>query len=152
METEKKGLSAQEEGKSSAKLLERLAEQLRSSNASTRRQAAFNLSWMQEDGLELLKGTVLSNVSASAKNAAAYGLRKMRGRMKKPALDVLRQGLKNRSNSTREVCAHALSLMGEGEQQPSPTKGRARHGIQEIPAKRSRKKRTPLQRANPNAR
>ena len=144
METQKKGLSGQEESKTSTKLLEKLSEQLHSSNASIRRQAAFNLSWMQEDGLEILKTVLFSDVATRTKNASAYGLRKMRGRMKKPALDVLRQGL-HRDASTKEVCTNALKLMGQStEEEAGAVEAAAPLGIEEIPSKgRSRKKRAP---------
>ena len=66
----------------SIKLLEKLKRQLHSSNASIRRRAAFNLSWMQEDGLEILKDILLGDFSVTAQNASAYGLRKMQGRMR----------------------------------------------------------------------
>lgn len=152
MESEKNGLSSQEEGKSSAKLLERLGEQLNSSNASIRRQAAFNLSWMQEDGLEVLKGALFSSGATRTKNAAAYGLRNMRGRMKKMAFDVLRQGLEQRDSATREVCKHALRLVGEdiGESPSARKTGKPR--IKEIPGKRTPPGRSALQRANPRGR
>ena len=122
MESEKKGFSGSEQGESSEKLLESLKEQLHSSNGSIRRQSAFNLSWMQEDGLEILKAVLLSNAPARTKNAAAYGLRKMRGRMKKMALDVLKGGLQRGNKSTREVCEHALGLMGAGGKKPPSKK------------------------------
>ena len=104
---------------------------------STARKAAFNLSWMQEDGLEILKGTLYGNYPPTTKNAAAYGLRKMRGRMKKIALDVLNQGLKRRDKSTREICRNALQLLGQkvpeesGSREQSSRKSR----INEIPRK-----------------
>ena len=47
--------SDREKDEEAVKLLEKLQDQLQSSDASIRRRAAFNLSWMQEDGLEILK-------------------------------------------------------------------------------------------------
>jgi hypothetical protein len=152
MESEKNGISSQEEGKSCAKLLERLGEQLNSSNASIRRQAAFNLSWMQEDGLEVLKGALFSSGATRTKNAAAYGLRKMRGRMKKMGFDVLRQGLEQRDSATREVCKHALRLVGEDIGESPSARKTAKPGIKEIPGKRTPPGRSALQRANPRGR
>jgi HEAT repeat protein len=113
MESEKRKLMGREKDEAAVKLLEKLKEQLRSSDASSRRKAAFNLSWMQEDGLEILKEALTGNNHITTKNAAAYGLRKMRGRMKKLALDVLNQGLKHPDSSTRQVSASALQLLGQ---------------------------------------
>lgn len=113
MESERRKLSGREKDEAAIKLLEKLQDQLHSTDASNRRRAAFNLSWLQEDGLEILKGALFGSVPITTKNAAAYGLRKMRGRMKKPALDILKQGLKHHDSSTREVSRHALKLLGE---------------------------------------
>jgi len=113
MESEKRILSGREKDEAAIRLLEKLKDQLRSSDASNRRRAAFNLSWMQEDGLEILKGALFGNNHITTKNAAAYGLRKMGGRMKKMALEVLNQGLKHRDNSTKQVSRSALQLLGQ---------------------------------------
>ena len=113
MESEKRILTGREKDEAAVKLLEKLKEQLRSSDASSRRKAAFNLSWMQEDGLEILREALTGNNHITTKNAAAYGLRKMRGRMKKLAQDVLSQGLKHPDSSTRQVSASALQLLGQ---------------------------------------
>jgi hypothetical protein len=113
MESVTEKLSAKEKDEAAIRLLRKLGEQLSSSDASTRRRAAYNLSWMQEDGLEILKGALFGNFHVTMRNAAAYGLRKMRGRMKKPALEVLNQGLKHRDSSTRQVCRNALQLLGQ---------------------------------------
>ena len=94
METEKRKNSGREKDESSIHLLAKLQGQLHSSNASIRRRAAFNLSWMQEDGLEILKNVLYGDYLVTSKNAAAYGLRKMHGRMKKMAMDVLKDGMK----------------------------------------------------------
>jgi hypothetical protein len=112
MEIEKRKTTGREKDESSVHLLERLQGQLHSSNASIRRRAAFNLSWMQEDGLEILRKVLLGDYLITTKNAAAYGLRKMHGRMKKMAVDVLKEGLKQRNESTREICRNALQLLG----------------------------------------
>jgi len=149
MESEKKGLSGSEQGESSEKLLESLKEQLHSPNGSIRRQSAFNLSWMQEDGLDILKGVLLSNAPVRTKNAAAYGLRRMRGRMKKMALDVLKGGLQDGNRSTREVCEHALGLMGVGNRKPPPKKKKARRRIEDIPGKSKPRRRITVQHTNP---
>jgi hypothetical protein len=144
MEIEKRKPSGREKDEASIKLLSKLGEQLYSQNASNRRQAAFNLSWMQEDGLEILKSVLFGDSNITTKNAAAYGLRKMRGRMKKMALVVLQEGLRHHSKDTREVCRSALlRLEGKPEQKP-PSKGAAKRGrfeIRDIP-RGNRKQRT----------
>ena len=144
MEIEKRKLSGREKDEASIRLLEKLRDQLYSSNASNRRQAAFNLSWMQEDGLEILKAALYSDFHITTKNAAAYGLRNMRGRMKKMALEVLQEGLKHRSRDTKAVCRNALSrLEGKPEQKPA-SKGntkKSRFEIRDVP-KRGRTQRT----------
>ncbi|MHC4640957.1 MAG: hypothetical protein ACYS32_04880 [Planctomycetota bacterium] len=114
MELNKRKPSGREKDEASLKLLEKLREQLYSQHASNRRQAAFNLSWMQEDGLEILKAALLGDCHITTKNAAAYGLRNMRGRMKNMAIEVLKEGLKHKSSDTRDVCRNAfLRLEGK---------------------------------------
>lgn len=112
MESGKRKISGREKDEASAQLLEKLQAQLHSSNASIRRRAAYNLSWMQEDGLDILKTILFGNFQVTSKNAAAYGLRKMHGRMKKKALEVLILGLKEHNSSTLEICRNALLLLG----------------------------------------
>ena len=51
-----------------------------------------------------------------AKSAAAYGLRKMRGRMKKQAMTLLVEGLKHENVDTRQVCAKALQLIKQAKE------------------------------------
>jgi hypothetical protein len=145
MQSEEKGLSGGEKSRSSSNLLEKLAEQLNSSNASIRRQAAFGLSWMQEDGLEILKRTLFGSVPSRTKNAAAYGLRKMRGRMKKMAVEVFTQGLQHRDGSTRGVCTNALVLMGERTAEPASNGPAAKPTIKDIPRKRKQRRRITLE-------
>lgn len=111
MKSERRKLSGREKDEASIRLLGKLQEQLNSSDASNRRRAAFNLSWMQEDGLEILRGALLGDSLITTKNAAAYGLRKMHGRMKKMALEVFEQGLKHRERSTRDTCRNALQIL-----------------------------------------
>ena len=138
MESVEKNTPNREKDKSSVKFLEKLSDQLHSSNASVRRQAAFNLSWMQEDGLEILKGILFGDVPASTKNAAAYGLRKMHGRMKKLAMDVFKEGTQHSNNSTKEVSRNALAVM-EGKipiKSPSKSGRRRKLRIEDIPGKR----------------
>lgn len=134
MEFIEEELSDREKQEAVIRLLRKLGEQLQSSDASTRRRAAYNLSWMQEDGLLILKGVLFGNFQVTAKNASAYGLRKMRGRMKKMALEVLDEGLKHRDRSTKQVCRNALQLLGQEVQGgPAPKRqGGKKTRIREI--------------------
>mgnify|MGYP000482361259 CR=1 FL=1 len=111
MESEKQILTGREKDEVAVKLLEKLKEQLRSSDASSRRKAAFNLSSMQEDGLEILQEALFGDSPWRTKGAAAYGLRKMRGRMRKPAEEVLVEGLKHPNPKTAEICGNALIVL-----------------------------------------
>jgi hypothetical protein len=138
MELEKKETSGREKDEESIKLLRKLREQLYSSDASNRRRAAYKLSWMQEDGLEILKDTLFGSCPVPSRNAAAYGLRKMRGRMKKAALEILEQGMKHRDNSTRGICRNALQMLGQKvPKMAAPKRPPVSHlAIREIPKKR----------------
>ncbi|MCP4263387.1 MAG: hypothetical protein GY774_38655 [Planctomycetes bacterium] len=144
MESEKKELSGREKDEASIKLLKRLREQLYSHDASNRRRAAYKLSWMQEDGLDILKATLFGNCPVPSKNAAAYGLRKMRGRMKKMALEVLEKGLKHRDNAIRGICRNALQMLGQKvPKKAAPRKPPVSHlAIREIPRKNNSGRRT----------
>jgi len=137
MEVENKELSDREKEEASIKLLKKLREQLYSSDASNRRRAAYKLSWMQEDGLDILKAVLFGNCPVPSKNAAAYGLRKMRGRMKKMALEVLEQGLKHRDNAIRGICRNALQMLGQKvPKMAAPKKPPVSHlAIRELPNK-----------------
>jgi len=111
MKLEKRQPSGREKDQASIKLLEKLREQLHASNPSTARRAAFHLSWMQDDGLDILTEALFSQGPRRNKSAAAYGLRKMRGRMKKKALDAFKQGLKHPNSTTVGVCENALGVL-----------------------------------------
>jgi len=114
-------------------LLKNLRTKLFSENISVARVAAFNLSWLQEDGLTILKEAILGDYSKIVKKAAAYGLRNMRGRMKKMATEVLEQGQQSQDNVTREACAKSLYLMVH---KPAPRPKKApRQKIKELPPK-----------------
>jgi len=119
MKSERRKPSGREKDQASIRLLEKLREQLYSSNPSIRRQAAFHLSWMQEDGLEILREALFSDFPARIKNAAAYGLRKMRGRMTKMSLDVFEQGLHHADSAIREICRSAFLRMGKKTEEKS---------------------------------
>ena len=140
---EKRELSGREKDEASIKLLRKLQEQLYSTDASNRRRAAYKLSWMQEDGLDILKSALFGNCPVPSKNAAAYGLRKMRGRMKKMSLEVLEKGLKHRDNAIRGICRNALQMLGKKVPKSSaPKKPPVSHlSIKEIPRKRGPRKR-----------
>jgi len=149
MESERRKLTGREKDEAAIKLLEKLQEQLQSSDASNRRRAAFNLSWLQEDGVEVLRDALFGDFHVTTKNAAAYGLRKTRGRMRKIALEILKQGLKRRDRATREVCTNALRLLGEGVPKKLPTQGRTVKSLQirDIPNRGRLRSRVDMRRA-----
>ncbi len=113
MKFEERKTSGREKDKAAIELLRQLTRKLCSNDITTARLAAFNLSWMQEDGLAILTQVLLGDFSRTSKKAAAYGLRSMKGRMKKLALEVLEQGLKHRDRTTKAACVKALSLIKE---------------------------------------
>ncbi|MBL7085295.1 MAG: hypothetical protein ISS43_04215, partial [Candidatus Omnitrophica bacterium] len=99
--------------------------QLYIGNSYRRRMAARWLSWMQEDGLEILKKALFSKkTSLATKISAGYGLRLMchygewhgkrlrpRGRMKDKAFEVLQNGLKNKNPDVVQASLHSLRLI-----------------------------------------
>ena len=109
-------------------LLKNLRMKLVSEHISTARVAAYNLAWLQDDGLTILKEALFGDYSRVTKKAAAYGLRNMKGRMKKLAVEVLEQGLTHRDGTTRAASLKSLQLL-RGEVVPSksrsPHKGRS---------------------------
>jgi hypothetical protein len=132
MKLNKRVPSGREKDQAAVELLERLREKLYCDNPSAARHSAFTLSWMQEDGFEILKEALFSGASRTAKGAAAYGLRKMRGRMRKQAFELLEAGLKHDNTNTRQVCARALSLEKEAKQsaqQPHPASQPPKHQV-----------------------
>lgn len=116
MKLGKRKISGREKDEESVRLLAQLRESLFAEDASVRRRAAFSLSWMQEDGLDILKESLFGKFPARTKSAAAYGLRSMRGRMKKMAWKVFEQGLQHQDHVTKQVCKKNLSgkLTGGG--------------------------------------
>lgn len=92
-------------------MLESLKDKLYSGNMSAARRAAHNLSWMQENGFDILKQGLIGRTSIGTKIASAYGLRSMNGRMKKMVLEVLLEGLKSPNANTRRVCAKTALIM-----------------------------------------
>ena len=134
-------ISGREKDEASVRLLGQLRERLYSDDISSARRAAFNLSWMQEDGLGILKEALLSSYPRKAKTAAAYGLRRMQGRMKKMALEVLKQGLEHANRDTRSACRNALALLKSGARGKSAAKtakGVVKFRIREVPARSGR--------------
>lgn len=115
MKLEKRQPSGREKDEATVELLEELREQLYSTNISTVRQSAFHLSWMQEDGLDILREALLGDTPRRAKSAAAYGLRKMRGRMKKKAEEILVEGTTNSDRLTAEISRNALLVIKKSQ-------------------------------------
>ena len=106
--------SERQRDQATIELLRKCREQLLSDNISTARQAAFNLSWKQEDGLTILKEVLFGDYPRTAKKAAAYGLRSMKGRMRKMSAEVQQQGLKHHDHTTKAVFIKSLSLIKGG--------------------------------------
>ena len=153
MKLEKRKPSGREKDEATVELLTKLREKLHSDNVSNARRAAYNLSWMQEDGLDILKEALFGNFPRTAKKAAAYGLRSMNGRMKKMASEVLKEGLKRHNRITREACEKSLLLMegkasGKVRPRKKPTSGRFR--IRDIPKKSGTRTRTARRRTVSN--
>ncbi len=121
---DKRKVSGREKDEATIHLLERLREKLYADNPSAARRAAHHLSWMQEDGLDILKEALFSRISRTANTAAAYGLRKMHGRMKKAAMDVFKEGLEHNNGNVVAVCRKALLHVIEKTQDISAAKKR----------------------------
>lgn len=135
MADEQNNSDSQETGQSKD-AIKALRAKLRCDNVSAARHAAFNLSWLQEDGFEVLKEALFGDASKRAKAAAAYGLRKTHGRMKKMARELFEQGLEHDDEETRETCKHALQIMTQPKQpQPPPRAKRAKKQAPRIPIK-----------------
>lgn len=121
-------------------LLKKLREKLLANHISTARVAAYRLSWLQEDGLAILKEILFGRYPRTAKKASAYGLRNMKGRMKKLAIETLEQGLNHTDRTTQAACLKSLQLMrGEitGKEKPQrPHSSRRR--IHNTPQNRDR--------------
>ncbi len=150
MRLEKRQPSGREKDEASLQLLEKLREQLYSSNISTVRQSAFHLSWMQEDGLEILREALLGDTPRRTKSAAAYGLRKMRGRMRKRAEQTLIEGTSDSDRLTAEISHNALVAVQKSKSPPKHApRSKAKFEIREIPGK-SHPKRQPHQGKRPD--
>jgi hypothetical protein len=139
MEHDEKKPGGAEKDAAAIERLRQLREKLLSDDVETARVAGFNLSWMQEDGLAILKEALFGDYSRTTKKAAAYGLRSMHGRMKKMGAEVLEQGLSHRDKMTRDACAKSLAIVkgevpkkGGGEKKA----GSGRRRIEEVRGKR----------------
>jgi len=131
--------SGREKDEAAVERLAQLREKLHSDDINTARQAAFNLSWMQEDGLEILAEALLGDFPRTAKKAATYGLRNMHGRMRTLGEAVLTRGLTHSNRTTRDACSKALYLMkGGGSGKKSGSRGKrpaGKHGVREVRGK-----------------
>ena len=133
MGLEKRTPSGREKDEAAVELLAQLRNKLHIEEISTARKAAFHLSWMQEDGLEILAEALVGNFPRTTKKAAAYGLRSMHGRMRRLAEAVLTRGLTHSNRVTKEACQKALSLMkGQGGKKKAGQRGKRRSGRHEI--------------------
>lgn len=151
MKSEEKKYSGQAKDEASIELLRQLTRKLCSGDISTARLAAFNLSWMQEDGLAILTETLLGNYSRTTKKAAAYGLRSMKGRMRKMASEVLEQGLKHRDRTTKAACVKALFLMKGGTGKKGGSHSKSKSGKQRIQGiRKPDKRKTEWDRTSPS--
>jgi hypothetical protein len=155
MRLEKRQPSGREKDEASIELLGQLREQLYSTNISTVRQSAFHLSWMQEDGLDILREALLGDTPRRAKSAAAYGLRKMRGRMKKRAEETLVEGTTSPDRLTAELSRNALVVIKKAKsaprRPPRPTgKPGGKYEIRDIPRGTERPRRQPQRGRRPD--
>jgi hypothetical protein len=120
MKLQERKPSGREKDEAAVALLAQLREKLHSGEISLARKAAYNLSWMQEDGLDILVEALLGGFSRDTKKAAAYGLRSMNGRMRKLAEAALTKGLASSNRITKDACAKSLQLMKEGPTAQKP--------------------------------
>ncbi|MEN6575615.1 MAG: hypothetical protein ABFD90_04670 [Phycisphaerales bacterium] len=114
MKLEERKPSGREKDQAAVERLAELREKLHCEDVSTARKAAFTLSWMQEDGLDIFVEALFGSFPRTTKQAAAYGLRSMNGRMRKMAEEVLTKGLTHSNRITKETCVKSLLLMKEG--------------------------------------
>ena len=121
--------------------LKKLRHKVLTGDISTARRGAYQLSWLQEDGLIILKEALFGDYTREAKKAAAYGLRNMKGRMKKMAVEVLEQGKKHRDRTTQAACIKSLQIMrGEVPPQKSAPRGKSKRKIRDTRPKSGNRK------------
>src|SRR4030042_3419052 len=94
--------SGREKDAAAVALLTQLRTKLHAKDISSARKAAYSLSWMQEDGLDILTEALTGSFPRTTKKAAAYGLRRMNGRMKKMSADGPHKGLPTPNNATQD--------------------------------------------------
>ena len=140
MKSDEKKSSPKQRDEAAVERLKQLTRKLCSNDITTARLAAYNLSWLQEDGLAILTETLMGDYSRTTKKAAAYGLRSMKGRMKKLGLEVLEKGLNNRDRTTRAACVKALHLV-KGSDKKAETQPKPESKAQQIKEIRIRHKR-----------
>ncbi len=138
MNLEKRKPTGREKDKKAIEQLEGLREQLHSKNNSTARRAGFQLSWMQEDGLEILAEALLGDTDRHIKNAACYGLRNMHGRMKSISRKVIERGAKSDNRTVREACLKAIDILeGRGPKSKPPQRhSRSKYKIKDYSKKK----------------
>ncbi len=141
--------TGREKDQAAIELLEELRQKLYNENASVARRAAFNLSWMQEDGLEILEEALFSHASRRTKSAACYGLRNMHGRMKKAAAELIRKGSQSSNDGTKDVSITAIGLMERPASEKRKPRKPQRTGRIQIREMRGRKKRRPISHTSP---
>lgn len=150
MKLSKRKPTGREKDQAAIELLEELRQKLYNENSSVARRAAFNLSWMQEDGLEILEEALFSKASRRTKSAACYGLRNMHGRMKKIAAEAIIKGVQSSNSGTKDVCITAVKLMQRTpqEKKAKPQKNR-KFGKYKIKEMRHKRKRRPVSHTSP---
>jgi hypothetical protein len=150
MKLNKRIPTGREKDQAAIELLEELRQKLYNENPSVARRAAFHLSWMQEDGFEILEEALFSQASRRTKSAACYGLRNMHGRMKKIAAELILKGLQSSNDGTKDVCLTAVKLMERTPQEKKAKiqrpKRTAKYPIRET---RSKKRRRPVSHTSP---
>lgn len=142
MKSYEKKSSEKKRDEAAVEQLRQLTRKLCSNDITTARLAAFNLSWMQEDGLAILTETLMGKYSRTTKKAAAYGLRSMKGRMKKMALEVLEQGLRHRDRTTKAACIKALFLIKGDTQKKAGSQSKSKTKVPQIKEIKDRHKRS----------
>jgi hypothetical protein len=150
MKLSKRTPTGREKDQAAIELLDELRQKLYNENPSVARRAAFHLSWLQEDGYEILEEALFSQASRRTKGAACYGLRNMHGRMKKIAADLILKGVQSSNDGTKEVCLTAVKLMERTPQEkkarPDRPKRTGKYPIREM---RNKKRRRPVSHTSP---
>jgi hypothetical protein len=142
--------TGREKDQAAIELLEELRQKLYNENSSVARRAAFHLSWMQEDGFEILEEALFSTASRRTKSAACYGLRNMHGRMKKIAAELILKGVHSSDDGTKDVCITAVKLMERPAQEKKTRPQRQRKaGKYQIREMKNRKRRRPISHTSP---